>query len=38
MPTRDVRTMLAEAGQGTNGRVIALQETYITSPSGSPAT
>jgi hypothetical protein len=29
-PTRDVRTMLAEAGQGMNGRVIALHETYIT--------
>jgi hypothetical protein len=29
-PTRDVRTMLAQAGQGMNGRVIALHETYIT--------
>jgi hypothetical protein len=29
-PTRDVRTMLAEAGQGMNGRVIALHEGYIT--------
>jgi hypothetical protein len=29
-PTRDVRTMLAHAGQGMNGRVIALHETYIT--------
>jgi hypothetical protein len=29
-PTRDVRTMLAEAGQGMNGRLIALHETYIT--------
>jgi hypothetical protein len=29
-PNRDVRTMLAEAGQGMNGRVIALHETYIT--------
>ncbi len=29
-PVRDVRTMLAEAGQGMNGRVIALHETYIT--------
>jgi hypothetical protein len=29
-PTRDVRTMLAEAGQGMNGRVIALHETSIT--------
>jgi hypothetical protein len=29
-PTRDVRTMLAEAGQGMNGRVLALHETYIT--------
>jgi hypothetical protein len=28
--THDVRTMLAEAGQGMNGRVIALHETYIT--------
>jgi hypothetical protein len=29
-PAHDVRTMLAEAGQGMNGRVIALHETYIT--------
>jgi hypothetical protein len=29
-PVRDVRTMLAEAGQGMNGRVLALHETYIT--------
>ncbi|HYH87701.1 MAG TPA: hypothetical protein VEX67_00625 [Solirubrobacteraceae bacterium] len=29
-PVRDVRAMLAEAGQGMNGRVIALHETYIT--------
>lgn len=29
-PTQDVRTMLAEAGQGMNGRVLALHETYIT--------
>jgi hypothetical protein len=29
-PSRDVRAMLAEAGQGMNGRVIALHETYIT--------
>lgn len=29
-PSRDVRTMLDEAGQGMNGRVIALHETYIT--------
>ena len=29
-PNRDVRTMLAEAGQGLNGRVIALHETSIT--------
>lgn len=28
-PSRDVRTMLAEAGQGMNGRVIELRETYI---------
>jgi hypothetical protein len=28
-PSRDVRTMLAEAGQGLNGRVTALHETYI---------
>lgn len=29
-PSRDVRTMLAAAGQGFNGRVIELRETYIT--------
>ena len=29
-PSRDVRAMLFEAGQGLNGRVIALHETYIT--------
>ena len=29
-PSRDVRSMLHEAGQGFNGRVIALHETYIT--------
>ena len=29
-PSRDVRAMLHEAGQGLNGRVIALHETYIT--------
>ena len=29
-PSRDARAMLAEAGQGMNGRVIALHETYIT--------
>jgi hypothetical protein len=29
-PAQDVRTMLAEAGQGMNGRVLALHETYIT--------
>jgi len=29
-PSRDVRAMLAEAGQGFNGRVIELRETYIT--------
>jgi hypothetical protein len=29
-PVRDVRTMLADAGQGMNGRVIALHKTYIT--------
>lgn len=29
-PNRDARAMLAEAGQGMNGRVIALRETYIT--------
>ncbi len=29
-PNRDVRAMLAEAGQGMNGRVIELRETYIT--------
>ena len=29
-PVRDVRTMLADAGQGMNGRVIAVHETYIT--------
>jgi hypothetical protein len=29
-PARDVRTMLAEAGQGMNGRVIARHETHIT--------
>jgi hypothetical protein len=29
-PSRDVRTMLHDAGQGLNGRVIALHETYIT--------
>jgi len=28
--SRDVRAMLHEAGQGFNGRVIALHETYIT--------
>ena len=29
-PNRDVRAMLVEAGQGMNGRVIELRETYIT--------
>lgn len=29
-PARDVRVMLATAGQGFNGRVIALHERYIT--------
>jgi len=29
-PSRDARAMLAEAGQGMNGRVIALHETFIT--------
>ena len=29
-PSRDVRSMLHGAGQGLNGRVIALRETYIT--------
>ncbi|HEX5926292.1 MAG TPA: hypothetical protein VFY45_20845 [Baekduia sp.] len=29
-PVRDVRTMLVEAGQGMNGRVLALRETSIT--------
>jgi hypothetical protein len=29
-PAQDVRTMLAEAGQGMNGRVVALHETSIT--------
>jgi hypothetical protein len=29
-PSRDVRAMLHEAGQGFNGRVLALHETYIT--------
>lgn len=29
-PTRDVRAMLAEAGQGMNGRVVELRERYIT--------
>lgn len=29
-PSRDVRSMLQEAGQGLNGRVVALHETHIT--------
>ena len=29
-PSRDARAMLFEAGQGLNGRVLALHETYIT--------
>ena len=35
-PNRGLRTMLAEAGQGLNGRLIALHERYITRGGGAP--